>query len=77
MVRSLFYFLCIKSLSLSFSTEMRCSILTSLIHPNIILRNSQFTCSSTFGHLTQRAKLLEKTLMLGKIEAKGEEGNRG
>ena len=26
-----------------------------------------------FGHLMQKADLLEKTLMLGKIEGKGEE----
>ena len=30
-----------------------------------------------FGHLMQRANSLEKTLMLGKIEGKGEEGSRG
>ena len=30
-----------------------------------------------FGHLMQRANSLEKTLMLGKIERKGEEGSRG
>ena len=30
-----------------------------------------------FGHLMQRADSLEKTLMLEKIEGKGEEGNRG
>ena len=30
-----------------------------------------------FGHLIQRADSLEKTLTLGKIEAKGEEGSRG
>ena len=30
-----------------------------------------------FGHLMQRADSLEKTLMLGKIEAKVEEGGRG
>ena len=30
-----------------------------------------------FGHLMQRADLLEKTLMLGKIEGRGEGGNRG
>ena len=30
-----------------------------------------------FGHLIRRADSLEKTLMLGKIEAKGEEGGRG
>ena len=30
-----------------------------------------------FGHLMQRANSLEKTLMLGKIEDKGEEGSRG
>ena len=30
-----------------------------------------------FGHLLQRADLLEKTLMLGKTEAKGEKGGRG
>ena len=29
-----------------------------------------------FGHLMQRAHSLEKTLMLGKIEGKGEEGDR-
>ena len=29
-----------------------------------------------FGHLMQRANLLEKTLMLGKIEGEGEGGNR-
>ena len=29
-----------------------------------------------FGHLMQRADLLEKTLMLGKIEGKREEGSR-
>ena len=29
-----------------------------------------------FGHLIQRADSLEKTLMLGKIEGKGEEGSR-
>ena len=29
-----------------------------------------------FGHLMRRANLLEKTLMLGKIEGKGEGGNR-
>ena len=30
-----------------------------------------------FGHLIQRADSLEKTLMLGKSEDKGEEGSRG
>ena len=30
-----------------------------------------------FGHLMGRANSLEKTLMLGKIEAKGEESGRG
>ena len=30
-----------------------------------------------FGHLMQRTNSLEKTLMLGKIEARGEGGNRG
>ena len=30
-----------------------------------------------FGYLMQRADSLEKTLMLEKIESKGEEGNRG
>ena len=30
-----------------------------------------------FGHPTQRADSLEKTMMLGKIEARGEGGNRG
>ena len=30
-----------------------------------------------FGHLMQRADSLEKTLMMGKTEAKGEEGYRG
>ena len=30
-----------------------------------------------FGHLMQRANSLEKTLMLGKIEGKEEEGVRG
>ena len=30
-----------------------------------------------FGHLMQRANSLEKTLMLGKIKAKGEVGGRG
>ena len=30
-----------------------------------------------FGHLMQRANSLEKTLMLRKIEAGGEGGNRG
>ena len=30
-----------------------------------------------FGHLMQRADSLEKSLMLGKIEGKGEEGSRG
>ena len=30
-----------------------------------------------FGHLIQRANLLEKTLMLGKIEGRGEGDNRG
>ena len=30
-----------------------------------------------FGHLMCRTNSLEKTLMLGKIEAKGEEGSRG
>jgi len=30
-----------------------------------------------FGHMMGRANSLEKTLMLGKIEAKGEEGGRG
>ena len=29
-----------------------------------------------FGHLMWRADSLEKTLMLGKIEGKGEEGSR-
>ena len=29
-----------------------------------------------FGHLMRRADLLEKTLMLGKMKAKGEEGGR-
>ena len=30
-----------------------------------------------FGQLMQRADSLEKSLMLGKIEGKGEEGSRG
>ena len=30
-----------------------------------------------FGHLMRRDDLLEETLMLGKIEAKGEAGSRG
>ena len=30
----------------------------------------------SFGHLMQRTDSLEKTLMLGKIEAGGEGGNR-
>ena len=30
-----------------------------------------------FGHLIRRANSLEKTLMLAKIEGKGEEGSRG
>ena len=30
-----------------------------------------------FGHLMRTADLLEKTLMLGKIEGSGEEGDRG
>ena len=30
-----------------------------------------------FGHLMQTANSLEKTLMLGKIEGRGEEGIRG
>ena len=30
-----------------------------------------------FGHLMQRTDSLEKTLMLGKIEGKGERGGRG
>ena len=30
-----------------------------------------------FGHLMQRADSLEKTLMLGKMSARGEGGNRG
>ena len=30
-----------------------------------------------FGHLIRRANSLEKTLMLGKTEDKGEEGGRG
>ena len=30
-----------------------------------------------FGHLTQRADSLEKTLMLGEIEGRKREGNRG
>ena len=30
-----------------------------------------------FGHLMQRADLLEKILMLEKIHARGEEGHRG
>ena len=30
-----------------------------------------------FGYLIQRADLLEKTLMLGKIEAKEEGGSKG
>ena len=30
-----------------------------------------------FGHLMQRADSLEKTLMLGKVEAEGEGDNRG
>ena len=29
-----------------------------------------------FGHLMRRADSLEKILMLGKIEARGEEGDR-
>ena len=30
-----------------------------------------------FGHLMRRNDSLEKTLMLGKIEGKGEDGSRG
>ena len=30
-----------------------------------------------FGHLMRKADLLEKTLMLGKIEGKRERGGRG
>ena len=33
--------------------------------------------SQYFGHLMGRANSLEKTLILGKIEAKGEGGSRG
>ena len=31
----------------------------------------------SFGHLMQTNDSLEKSLMLGKIKAEGEEGNRG
>ena len=34
----------------------------------------KFQC---FGHLMRSANSLEKTLMLGKLKAKGEEGSRG
>ena len=37
----------------------------------------QSLCVFSFGHLMRRADSLEKTLMLGKIEGKGEGGNRG
>ena len=30
-----------------------------------------------FGHLMRAANSLEKTVMLGKIKGKGEEGNKG
>ena len=30
-----------------------------------------------FGHVTQRASSLEQTLMLGKLRAKGDMGDRG
>ena len=31
----------------------------------------------SFGHLMRRVNSLEKTLMLGKVEDRGKEGNRG
>ena len=39
--------------------------------------SSQSLGLQDFGHLMQRADSLENTLMLGKIEGRREDGNRG
>ena len=45
------------------------------IHPEYSLEGLMLKLK--FGHLMQRADLLEKTMILGKIDAGGVRGNRG
>ena len=52
------------------------SILKEIDHKYLLERLMLKLKLQYFGHLMQRADLLEKTLMLGKIEGK-EEGSRG
>ena len=48
------------------------------ISPGISLEGMVLTLKlQYFGHLMLRVDSLEKTLMLGKIEAEGEKGDRG
>ena len=48
------------------------------INPEYSLEGLMLTLKfQNFDHLVQRADLLEKTLMLGKIEAEGKQGDRG
>ena len=58
---------------LLFNTDTKCNGI--IVAFQVGLRGR--TISNTFGHLMWRANSLEKTLMLGKIEVGGEEGNRG
>ena len=47
------------------------------INPEYLLEGLMMKLKLQYlGHLMQRADSLEKALMLGKIEAKGEGGNR-
>ena len=56
-------------------------ILVLLISPSVLKEKNRMSYEAEayeyFGHLMQRVDLLEKTLMLGKTEGKGEEGCRG
>ena len=48
------------------------------IHPEYSLDELMLKLKlQNFGHLMQTANSLEKTLMLGKIKGKGEEGDKG
>ena len=56
--------------------EINQSILEE-INPDYLLKRLMLELKlQYFGHLVQRANLLEKTLMLGKTEGQGEEQQR-
>ena len=53
------------------------SVLKEIYHENSLERLMLKLKLQYFGHLMQRTNSLKKTLMLGKNEGRGEEGNRG